>query len=178
MVFRIVVLLIVTTICVAAHATSPMPIDLELSMDVRTEEGKQSVFDVVRARTAARGFTCKELPTKTFGRDVLILHCVKSSEDPARVHSVVASDNLGLALFKIDGYFGGTPEPVSNLFATIEHDVKQIGGIAVRAMRTHADRSVDSSEAQAQRELAKRAVDHWRQMCADKPSHPACPQRK
>lgn len=99
MVCRIVVLLIVTTICVAAHATSPMPIDLELSMDVRTEEGKQSVFDVVRARTAARGFTCKELPTKTFGRDVWILHCVKSSEDPARVHSVVASENLGLALF-------------------------------------------------------------------------------
>lgn len=178
MVYRIAVFAIVATICVAAHATLPMPIDLELSMDVKTEEGALSVFDVVRARTAAQGFTCKELPTKTFGRDVLILHCVKSSEYPEKVHSIVASDNLGLALFRIDGYFGGAPEPVSTLVTTIEHDVKQIGGIIVRAIRTRADRSVDSNEAQAQRELAKRAVEHWRQMCVDEPSHPACPQRK
>lgn len=147
-------------------------------MDVKTEEGKQSVFGIVRARTVEQGFTCKELPTKTFGRDVLIMHCVKSSENQAKVHSITASDNLGLALFKVDGYFGGAPELVSTLVATIEHDVKQIGGITVRAMRTHTDRSIDSSEAQAQRDLAKRAVDHWRQMCADKPSHPACTQRK
>jgi hypothetical protein len=175
---RLAILTIISTICVTTDATSPMPVDLELSMDVKTEEGKQSVFDVVRARAAAQGFTCKELPTKTFGRDVLVLHCVKSSDYPTGVHSIVASDNLGLALFRIDGYFGGAPEPVSTLVATIENDVKQISEIAVRAMSTRADRSVDSSEAQALREMAKRAMDHWRQMCADKPSHPACPQRK
>ena len=175
---RLAVFAIVATTCVAAYATSPMPIDLELSMDVKTEEGKQSVFGVVRARAAAQGFTCKELPTKTFGRDVLILHCVKSSDYPTGVHSIVASDNLGLALFRIDGYFGGAPEPVSTLVVTIENDVKKISGITVRAMGTRADRSIDSSEAQVQREMAKRAMDHWRQMCAEKPSHPACLQCK
>lgn len=177
MLYRIAGIAIAATICVVAHASS-MPIDLELSMDVKSEDGKRLVFDVVQARAAAQGFTCKELATQTFGRDVIILHCVKSSEYSAKDHSIVASDNLGLALFKIDGYFGGAPGPVSTLVAAIEQDVKQIGGIVVRPMRTRADLSVDSSEAQAKSELAKRALEHWRQICADKPSHPACSQRK
>lgn len=167
--------LAVAVILVAAHATSPMPIDLGLSMDVKTEDGKQSVFGVVRTRAAAQGFSCKELATKTFGRDVLILHCVKSGEHPGKVHSIVASDNQGLALFSIDGYFGGVPEPVSTLMDTIEHDVKQISGITVRCVRPNLNCSADFGEAEAQRELAKRAVEHWRQMCTVTPSHPACP---
>ena len=178
MIYRLAVLAIVATICVATHATSPAPIDLELSMDVKTEEGKHSVFSIVRARATSQGFACKELPTSTFGRDVLIMHCRQSSERPARAHAIVASDNQGLALFRIDGYFGDAPEPVSTLIHMIEDDVKQLGGITIRAMRTNADRAVDPGEAQARKELAKRAVEHWRQMCTDKPSHPACPPRK
>jgi hypothetical protein len=159
------------------QANSPLPVDLGLSMDVATEEGKQLVFAVVRRRATADGFECAEMPTKSLGRDVIIMTCRKPAQLPGRFHLVVASDNEGLALYRIQGYFGGAPEPVSSLLHSIEHEARRIVGIKVRGLRAHPDRFVDPSEAEARKELAKRTFELWNAECARNPSLPYCRQR-